>query len=343
MTGFLITIIIMASLFTFYMGYVDGTSAVASSIATHALKPNAALLTSAISMFIAPLIFILLLKNDSVARTVGSLIETSNYSLVSQKTGFIFLLSALLGALIWALVSTLSSLPNSVSHILLGGLVGAGISTFGINQIDWNSVLVKVVLMVFLAPIIGLFFGYLLQKLFTLLCQSWPRAMKKNFKIMQRVNVVLLSLSIAANNVQKSLGIYLLGVVMLSTKNVSFESFEFSILIVVIFAFLQCLGLFFGGEKLITTVGYKIHRLSTVQSYVAQMSTLIVSLSATFIGLPIATTQVVSSSIMGVGAAEGFSSVRWLRAKKIFISWIVTFPATLLLSYGICSILKLFI
>lgn len=341
--GYLITIVILASLFTFYMGYVDGTSAVASSIATHALKPRAALITCAVSMLIAPVIFVILLKSDSVAKTVGSLIYASNYANLNPEQGFVFLLSLLVAALIWAIISTFMNVPNSVSHTLLGGIVGAGIAIFSINAIDWNSVFVKVILMVFLAPIIGLLVGFILQKIFTLMCRSWPRAMKKRFRAMQGVNVILLSMSIAANNVQKSLGIYLLASILLQNTTASIESFAFSWWIVILFAIMQCLGLFFGGEKLISAVGYKIHRLSTIQSYVAQFSTLLVSLSATFLGLPIATTQVVSSSIMGVGAAEGISSVRWIRAKKIFLSWIITFPATILLGFALCSIIKLFL
>ena len=128
--------------------------------------------------------------------------------------------------------------------------------------------------------------------------------------------------------------------VLCSSNGISFDSYQFAWWIVIIFAILQCLGLLFGGEKLISTVGYKIHRLSNVQSYVAQLSTLLISLVATFTGLPIATTQVVSSSIMGVGAAEHIASVRWIRAKKIILSWIITFPASLLLGYIICIFLK---
>ena len=340
MVGYIVTISILAGLFTFYMGYVDGTSAIASSIATNALKPRSALITSALSMFVAPIIIVLLMKSDSVARTVGSLIYTDSYLTINQTQGFVFLLSAMLGALIWAVISTILSVPNSVSHILLGGIVGAGIAMFGINAVDWNSVGIKVILMVFLAPILGLIVGYLMQLLFVFICQSWPRAMKKGFRVMQRINVVLLSISIAANNIQKSLGIYLLAAVLCSNNAVSFDTYQFSWWIIIVFSVLQCLGLFFGGEKLISTVGYKIHRLSNVQSFVAQLSTLIISFFATFLGLPIATTQVVSSTIMGVGAAENFTSVRWIRAKKIFISWIVTFPASLLLGYVICIVLK---
>lgn len=337
---YIVLISILAGLFTFYMGYVDGTSAIASSIATNALKPRSALLSSAFSMFIAPLFFIVLLQNDSVARTVGSMVYIDSFATINQTQGFVFLISALLGAIVWAIISTILAVPNSVSHILLGGIVGAGIAMFGVNSIDWNSVGIKVVLMVFLAPILGIIAGFLLQNLFVLLCRSWPRAMKKLFKYLQRLNVVLLSFSISANNIQKSLGVFLLAMVLCSSNGISFDSYQFAWWIVIIFAILQCLGLLFGGEKLISTVGYKIHRLSNVQSYVAQLSTLLISLVATFTGLPIATTQVVSSSIMGVGAAERIASVRWIRAKKIILSWIITFPASLLLGYIICIFLK---
>jgi inorganic phosphate transporter, PiT family len=343
-TIYIVVISILAGLFTFYMGYVDGTSAIASSLATHSLKPRLALFTCAISMFVAPLIIILLMGSDTVARTVGSLIETTAYSSVTPKAGFIFLISTLAAALLWAVISIILNVPNSVSHTLLGGLVGAGVIIFGFNSIDWNSVLIKVVLMVFLAPIVGLLIGYLLQKFFVWMCGAWPRAMKKAFKALQAINIVLLSISIAANNVQKSLGIYLIAMILCSgNSSITFESFEFVWWIVLIFAFLQCIGLFFGGENLITAVGYKLHKLSTVQSFVAQLATLIVSFAATFIGLPIATTQVVSSSIMGVGAAEGIRTVSWQKGEKMLISWIVTFPAAMLFGMGICALLKVIV
>ena len=231
------------------MGYVDGTSAIASSIATNALKPRSALLASAVSMFIAPLFFIVLLQNDSVARTVGSMVYIDSFATINQIQGFVFLISALLGAIVWAIISTILAVPNSVSHILLGGIVGAGIAMFGVNSIDWNSVGIKVVLMVFLAPILGIIAGYLLQKLFVLLCRSWPRAMKRLFKYLQRLNVVLLSFSISANNIQKSLGVFLLAMVLCSGNGISFDSYQFAWWIVIIFAILQCLGLLFGGEN----------------------------------------------------------------------------------------------
>lgn len=339
MDSFVIVIAVLAGVFTLYMGFVDGASAVASCIATHAMKQKYAILMASLSMLVAPLVMCLLIKSDSVARTVGSLIDTVCYTSLDDKTGFIFLLSAMLAAGIWAIISTLLVVPNSASHTLLGGLVGAGIVVFGGQSIDWNSVGIKVVLMVFLAPILGLIVGYSLQKLFYISFRGFPRKTKYGFRIMQRLNIILLSAAIAINNVQKSMGIYLIAMVIF--KNQQFDAYQFSWWIVLIYSLLQSLGLFFGGEKLINAVGNKIFRLSTVQSFVAQLSTIGIALASSFLGLPISTGQVVSSSIMGVGAADKISSVRWLQAKKIFLSWIITFPVSLGLGALICFVLKL--
>ena len=341
METYIVAIAILAGVFTFYMGYIDGTSAIASSVATNALKPLPAFLISTISMFIAPIIVIVLMGSDSVARTVGSLVYTDAYLNISPNVGFVFLLAALIAAILWAIVSLILVVPNSVSHTLLGGIVGSGIVIFSFNSIDWSAVWVKVIIMVFFAPILGLLIGFIMQKLFVLLCSAWPRTIKKAFKALQSINIVLLSISIAANNIQKTLGVYLLAKVLCSQGGlVSFDSFEFSWWIVVIFAFIQCLGLIFGGEKLINVIGYRLHRLSTVQSYVAQLSTIIISFASTFVGLPISTTQVVSSSIMGVGAAEGISTVSWKQGDKMIMSWIVTFPASMIFGILVALLLK---
>ena len=340
MTVYVVVIAILAGLFTFYMGYTNGTNAIASSIATHALKPIPAILVSSASMFISPIVIILLIGNDSVARTVGSLIEESAFQNVSVNAGFIFLISSMIGALLWAVISVIMAVPNSVSHTLLGGLVGAGVIIFGFHSIDWTSVWLKVILMVFIAPILGLVFGYLFMRFFTAMCAAWPRGMKKVFRAIQSVNVVFLSMSVAANNIQKTLGIYLLAVILCSgDPTITFSSFEFSWWIIIIYSLVQCSGLFFGGERLVNAVGYKLHRLSTVQSFVAQFTTVIISLTATLTGIPIATNQVVSSSIMGVGAAEGISTVAWKQGEKMLISWTITFPVSMI--FGILVALPL--
>lgn len=341
MSNLVIIIFVIAGIYTFYMGFVDGASAVASCIATHALKPRQALLISSLSMFIFPIIVCVLFKNDGVARTVGSLIHTEFYSKITSMQGFIFLLSTMIASCTWAVICIKIVFPNSASHTLLGGLVGAGIVCFGFNAIDWTSVLLKVVLMIFLSPLFGIILGFILQKLVVHYFSGVSRKAKKALKITQGFNVIFMSASVSINNIQKSMGIFLLSMVL--CMNNDFDSFEFKWYIVIFFAVVQALGLIFGGEKLINSIGRKIYRLSTVESNVAQISAIAITLVSTFMNLPIATGQVVSSAIIGVGVSDKVASVRWLQAKKIFLGWLATFPIAMLIGAGVYYLLNLII
>ncbi len=338
MNGYVITIFIFALAYTFYMGFSDGANAVATCIATRAIKPQYALIISGIVKLVAPIIICFLLGNDSVARTVGKLIKTSAFDGISQKEGFIFLLSTMMATLLWSLVSVLTAVPNSTSHTLLGGLVGAGLASFGFSNVDWAMVGIRVILMVFLTPLLCMIVGYLLSKLFTLVCRRMDRGVKKAFKAAQVFNVTLLSTSISINNVQKSMGIYLLAMVV--CNGAGMETFEFDFWTVAIMSVAIMLGLLFGGYRLIYTVGKKIYPLGTLQSVVAQVSTATVALTCSFTGIPVSTGQVVSSSIIGVGMANKVSAVRWGRAKKIFVSWILTFPIAMAVGAIICLLLR---
>ncbi|MDE5991086.1 MAG: inorganic phosphate transporter [Clostridia bacterium] len=338
MNGYVITIFILAIAYTFYMGFSDGANAVATCIATRAIKPHYALIISGIVKLIAPIVICFALGNDSVARTVGSLVKNSAFEGISQKEGFIFLLSTMLATLLWSLVSVLTSVPNSTSHTLLGGLVGAGLASFGFSNVDWAMVGIRVILMVFLTPLLCMCVGFLMSKLFTVICRRMDRGVKKAFKAAQVFNVTLLSTSISINNVQKSMGVFLLAMVVCNGS--SMETFTFDFWTVAILSVAIMLGLLLGGYKLIYTVGKKIYPLGTLQSVVAQLSTATVALSCSFIGIPVSTGQVVSSSIIGVGMANRFRAVRWGRARKIFVSWILTFPIAMVVGALICLLLR---
>ena len=338
MNGYVITIFILAIAYTFYMGFSDGANAVATCIATRAIKPHYALFIAGIVKFIAPLIICFALGNDSVARTVGSLIKSSEFEGLSQKAGFIFLLSTMLATLLWSLVSIITSVPNSTSHTLLGGLVGAGLASFGFSGVDWAMVGIRVILMVFLTPLLCMTVGFLLSKLFTAVCRRMDRSVKKVFKAAQVFNVTLLSTSISINNVQKSMGVFLLAMVVCNGSDMQTYKFDFWTVAVLSLAIM--LGLLLGGYKLIYTVGKKIYPLGTMQSVVAQVSTAAVALTCSFTGIPVSTGQVVSSSIIGVGMANRFSAVRWGKARKIFVSWILTFPIAMAVGAVICLLLR---
>lgn len=338
MDAYIVVIFILAIAYTFYMGFSDGANAVATCVATRAIKPQYAILISGITKLLAPIIICYLLRSDSVARTVGNLVKDEAFVGISEKEGFIFLLSTMLATLTWSIVSVLTSVPNSTSHTLLGGLVGAGLASFGFGNINWDLVGLKVILMVFATPLLCMTVGFLLSKLFHVICYRMDRGVKTFFKGAQVFNVVLLSTSISINNVQKSMGIYLLALAVCQGQDVQTYTFDFWTVAVLSVAIMA--GLLFGGYKLIYTVGKRIYRVGTLQSYVAQLSTAAVALTCSFTGVPVSTGQVVSSSIIGVGIADRISAVRWGRARKIFSSWIFTFPVAMAIGAVICLLLR---
>ena len=341
MNAYVIVIFIFAIAYTFYMGFSDGANAVATCVATRAIKPHYALIIAGVVKFIAPLIICCWIGNTSVARTVGSLIKSEVFADVTQKAGFIFLLSTMLATLIWSIICVFTSLPNSTSHTLLGGLVGAGLVMFGFGGVDWSAVGIKVILMVFLTPVMCIIVGYLLDKLLIYICRRMDRRVRPVFKALQVFNVTVLSTSISINNVQKSMGIFLLAMVLCSGQDgISTATYQFDWWIVAILSFVIMLGLLFGGYKLIYSVGKKIYRMGTIQSYTAQLATAAVALTCSFTGIPVSTGQVVSSSIIGVGISERISGVHWTRVKRIFTNWIVTFPIAMGVGALICLILK---
>ena len=317
MNAYIVVIFILALAYTFYMGFSDGANAVATCVATRAIKPQYALVISGAVKLIAPIIICYLMRSDSVARTVGSLIKSSALEGISGKEGFIFLLSTMLATLTWSLVSVLTSVPNSTSHTLLG---------------------IRVILMVFATPVLCIAVGFALSKIFTAICRRMDRGVKKAFKAAQVFNVTLLSTSISINNVQKSMGIFLLAAVVCGGADA--ETFTFDFWTVAVLSVAIMLGLLLGGYKLIYTVGKKIYPLGTLQSVVAQLSTASVALTCSFTGIPVSTGQVVSSSIIGVGMANRINAVRWGRARKIFTSWILTFPIAMAVGALICLVLR---
>lgn len=338
MNAYIVVIFILALAYTFYMGFSDGANAVATCVATRAIKPRYAIAIAGAVKLIAPIVICYFLASDSVARTVGSLVKEEAFEGISAETGFVFMLSAMIAALGWSALCVLVSVPNSTSHTLLGGIVGAAIAAFGFDMIDWGLVGVRVILMVFLTPAICIVTGFLLSKLFRVICARMDRSVKKFFRAMQVINVMLLSTSISINNVQKAMGIYLLALVVCTGADGDTYAFDFWTVAVLSFAIM--LGLLLGGYKLIYTVGKRIYRLGTLQSYVAQLSTATVAFTCTFTGIPVSTGQVVSSSIIGVGIADRVSAVHWNAAGKIFTSWILTFPVAACMGAFVCVLAK---
>lgn len=328
MGTYAIVLLSLIFVFSFYMGYIDGSTAVATTIAARAVKPRTATIIAAITKFCVPIIAFWLGKIAVAANMAENLIDTRFFEGISADKAFAFLLAGLIGTLVWCGVVGIFKVPNSATHSLLGGIIGAGIVAFGASSIQWTEyVIVNIILMVFLAPIIGLTLGFAFMKLFKYIARYASQSLSRILRIIQRINIVVLSGGFSSNNTQKSLGVFMM---MSALGLVSADKLpnNFDFYIVIGIAGALTLGMLLGGYQVIVTVGRKIFKVRDVHSVVSQLTTNIVMITVNELGIPVSTGQVMVSSIMGVGAAQRANSVQWMTAGRIIASWFLTLPVS---------------
>jgi len=323
----IVTLLILTTLYTFYMGYTDGSNAVATTVTTGAMRPRIAICLSAAIQFGTTVLMYFLLKDMSVAATIGKgLVSSEVYSSISSTKGFIYLLSTLLSAIVWSLITYFLKQPNSTSHTLLGGIIGAAIAAFGFSSVIWRNVLLRVVLIIFLAPFLSLLIGYAVNKLLRRLALRAPMGTGKVVKVLQWVNVGVLSAAISLNDAQKAIGVYILiaslGVAAIPTAPPFY--------LVAIFGAALAFGMIFGGYRIIITIGKKLYRIKPLMSLSSQIATNIVMFSSSALGVPVSTGQVISSTVVGIGVSERARGVKWQTVRRIALGWVVTMPATIL-------------
>ncbi|MDR0697308.1 MAG: inorganic phosphate transporter [Christensenellaceae bacterium] len=343
MGTFATTIFVLVLLYTFYMGFNDGSNAIATTVATRAVKPKTAIIIAAVTKFLIPLLVFAIAKLFNTegfmlaANISGKTVYPSYFAGISTERAFVFLLSGMIGATIWGGIAYALKIPNSTSHTLLGALIGAGIAAFGFNSIQWKEyVTVNIILMVVLAPVSTMILAYILTKLTKRLLWKMPREINNILIIMQRINIIALSATFSLNNSQKAIGIIMLiSILGLS----SFAPTELPIWIILLVGLSLGAGVALGGFRVVNTVGRKIFKLQPMHSVIAQLSTSALMLFASNIGVSVSTGQVMSSAIIGVGSAERFRHVRWGVASKIAISWVLTLP----LAMGFGASIYLFI
>jgi PiT family inorganic phosphate transporter len=319
MTPVLIAVIALGIVFDFLNGIHDSSNVVATMISSRAFSPQVALGVTAVANFFGPFIF-----GVAVADTIGNGIVASH--LIS--TGVI--LAALASAILWNLLTWYLGFPSSSSHALIGGIVGAVVMAAGWQAIEVKG-LEKILIALFTSPIIGFIFGYLFLKLVLLL--SWKATPRINgfFKRSQILTGVTLALSHGTNDAQKTMGIITLALVTSGYLKV----FAVPKWVILLCASMIALGTAVGGWKLIRTLGGKIYKIRPVDGFASQLTSAVVILGNSLLGGPVSTTQVVSSGIMGVGAAERANKVRWGVAQEIATAWLLTIPATALLAAGL--------
>jgi PiT family inorganic phosphate transporter len=317
--GFVIFIIALALVFDFLNGIHDSSNVVSTMITSRAFPPRTALLVTALAEFSGPFIF-----GVAVAETIG------NEIVAPHTISLEVLASALLGAILWNLLTWYLGLPSSSSHALIGGFIGSVTIGVGWQAIQFSG-LEKVLIALFTSPIIGFVIGYLVLKLVRFLCSNATPRVNWFFKRGQIVTAIALALSHGANDAQKTMGMITLALV----TSGYLASFQVPIWVILLCAGMIALGTAMGGWRLIRTLGGKFFKIRPLDAFAAQTSSAAVILTASLFGGPVSTTQVVSSAIMGVGAGERASKVHWRVAYEIVAAWLLTIPATALVAAGV--------
>jgi PiT family inorganic phosphate transporter len=323
MTPILIAVIVLALFFDFLNGIHDSSNVVATMISSRALSPRVALGMTAIAEFSGPLIF-----GVAVANTIG-------HEIVAAETiNTQVLLAALASAIFWNLFTWYLGFPSSSSHALVGGFIGAVAIGAG-----WQAILLhgleKILIALFVSPIVGFVIGFIILRIILLLCWKATPRVNVFFKRSQIFTALALALSHGTNDAQKTMGIITLALVTGGYLKV----FAVPVWVIIICAGMIAFGTAVGGWKLIRTLGGKFYKIRPVHGFATQLASAVVITGASLVGGPVSTTQVVSSAIMGVGAAERVNKVRWGVAQEIAMAWLLTIPATALVAAGMYWVL----
>jgi len=319
-------VVALALFFDYSNGFHDAANVVATIIATGAMGPRTALGLAALAHFIGPFLF-----GTAVAQTIGKgIIDISAFDTGQTWLSISLVVAALIGAIAWNLITWFWGLPSSSSHALIGGMMGAVLVAYGPQKILWNGILYVVSILV-ISPILGLIFGTLFLKATLRLSRNATPTINHFFRRMQIPSSIALSLSHGANDAQKSMGVITLSLVILGIS----PTFQIPFWVIASCAGAIALGTASGGWRIIKTLGSKIYRLRSVHAFCAQTSSAAVILGAAMMGGPVSTTHVVSASIMGVGAGQRLSSVRWGVAKNIILAWFITIPVSAVMA-GLC-------
>lgn len=311
---FVIAIVAVALVFDFINGFHDAANSVATVVSTRVLSPKQAVVWAAFFNFVAVFIFGL-----HVATTVGKGIIDP-----AVVDSFV-ILSALVGAIVWDMLTWWWGLPTSSSHALIGGMVGAAIAKAGSTSVlVWSGIL-KVTAFILISPMIGLLLGFIFGVLLNFFfARSVPTKVDRHFRKLQLLSAALYSLGHGGNDAQKTMGII---AVLLFSHGYLGDTFYVPLYVVFLCYTMISLGTMFGGWRIIKTMGMRITELKPAGGFCAETSAAATLFGATFLGIPVSTTHTITGAIVGVGSTHGLGFVRWTVAGRIIWAWILTIPA----------------
>ncbi len=320
--------VVIALFFSFWNGFTDAANAISTIVATRVLKPVQAVALSAVGNFIG------MFFGVAVATTIGKGIISSD--IVSGE----LVIAALLGGLIWDVITWYFGLPVSESHVLIGGLVGAGLAASGLKVVQVSGVFNKVVIPMIASPAIALIFAFLFTVgIIRIFRKARPSRINKYFRNLQIISSFFFSVTHGTNDAQKVMGIITALLVYYGTLS----TFDVPFWVIVASHATISLGTFFGGWRIVRTMSQKITRLKPYQGFSAETSGALVLASTAISGFPVSTTHAISGAIMGVGAVRRFSAVRWGMARRIIVTWILTMPMAAIFAFVVYKIIVLIV
>jgi PiT family inorganic phosphate transporter len=333
----IVFIIGIALVFDYTNGFHDSANSISTVVSTKVLSPRNAVVFAAFFNFIAAFGF-----GVAVASTISKIIQLE---IVDTRVIPYIILSALIGAISWNLITWFSGLPTSSSHALIGGLTGAGISAAGLVAIKWSTV-GQVALFMVLSPLIGLVCGYLfMAAILNLTKNANKQSAESHFKRLQLFSAAAYSFSHGTNDAQKTMGIIvpLLFSIGYFGASVDPNNLPVPLWVILVAHAAIALGTLTGGWRIVKTMGYKITKLRPVHGFAAETAGASTIIGASVLGIPVSTTHIICTSIMGVGTTMGTSTVKWGVARTIMWAWILTIPISAFIGYTVFAMVRVVI
>jgi PiT family inorganic phosphate transporter len=329
------TVILLNLIFSFSNGYNNSANLIAIPIGTRALLPIKALILASIFEFIGTYFL-----GQAVAKTVA--VGIVNPIVFSNKYATIILFSTLLTSIFWNTICTIIGFPVSASHALIGGFVGSSIAHSGFDIVNWNNV-IKIFSMLIFAPIISFSLSYFITKIAYFLSRSASLRINNLYRNLQILSSFACALAHGSNDGKRNVGIFIFGLIVLGVLPTKNDVFSIPKWVTLLSALSISLGVMFGGLGVIKTIGMNIYKIKHINGFSAQTTSAIVVYLASLLGIPLSTTHVVATSVMGTGAAERIKAVRWFVSKDIFLAWILTIPFSILVSFVLYKLIFLIV
>ena len=324
----IVIVVATALLFDFTNGFHDTANVVATSISTHAMPPRIAVAYAAIFNFAGAFISL------AVAATVAK--DVVNADVITPTVVY----AGLVGAIAWNLATWYLGLPSSSSHALIGGVVGSAFAASGADAVLADGVLGKVLIPAVLAPVVAFVVGVIgINLVYGIVGRERPGLVNRGFRLGQVLSGGLLALAHGTNDAQKTMGVITLA--LIANGNLSSDS-KVPTWVVIAAASAISLGTYFGGWRIIRTMGTRIIKMDAAQGFSAQGAGAAVILASSHYGFPLSTTQVISGGVMGVGAGKKLSAVRWGVAGNIVVAWLLTLPAAAAMGAAVYGFSSLF-